>query len=108
MFKRKRSKLDKIKKIHPVIQIPIEWGDHTKTCETIYVNNCKVSYTGKEFYLLLGETIAPMVLAGENYPERIEIVPKVRLAISENTMKDFVKILDEAYDDYLIGVNNDG
>lgn len=82
-----------------VIQIPIEW-DWSTELETQYVNHLRVTHAGPEFYVYFGELAMPGTLAEEGIPEKLTIIPKVRLAITAKQMEAFIKTLQSNYENF--------
>lgn len=88
---KKKSKRTKGKQ-DEAIQIQILWGS-TEALETIYVNHMTITHSGPEFYLVFGELPMPAILDKSAVPKELEIIPKVRLAISSNAMRAIAGII---------------
>jgi len=77
-----------------MVQIPLRWAS-TANLETIYVNHLVITHAGAEFYLVFGELPMPPSLNPTEMPEFVEIMPKVRLAISPQAMKNIARVIQE-------------
>lgn len=72
--------------------IPIVW-DWNERIETIYVNQVRVTHGGPEFYVYLGELPFPPIVEGEKVPDKLIVIPRIRLAISPAQMEEIVQTL---------------
>jgi hypothetical protein len=83
-----------------LIQLKMHWGP-TTDLETIYVNHMAITHSGPEFYLIFGELPMPLVLGEGEIPDELEIIPKVRLAITPLQMKNMSEAIYENCQKYL-------
>lgn len=67
------------------VSIPIQRGaaDHLPT---VYANQLLISHAGPEFYLIFGELVPPTVVAEGRLPDKIDIKPVVKIAVSPESM----------------------
>jgi len=74
----------------------LRWGS-AKELETFYVNHISVTRTENEYYIIFGELPMPIITLGERPPEELEIIPKVRLAISPGAMESIVGVIQSVF-----------
>jgi hypothetical protein len=67
---------------------------------TIYANNLVVSHAGNEFYLVFGELPTPLELGYDRMPDEVKVIPRVRIAVSKETMGGIVEVLRDNYERY--------
>ena len=84
-----------------VKEINLVWGDASEL-ETKYVNQAFINHSGPEFYLIFGEAEMPLMLFNqvENLPDEITIKPKVKLALSTETMKQVVDAFNRNWESF--------
>lgn len=81
-------------KKNELIQVEVGWP-RDDSLETVYVNQLAILHTGNEFYLTFGELIPPNVaIVGNDMPSRIDITPKVRLAINQLALEKMIEVLN--------------
>jgi hypothetical protein len=76
------------------IQVPMVWGDWKNT-QTTYANHLFITHQSGEFYLVFGELSHPMVIqpTQESIPDRVEITPVARIALTPETMVRFAEVI---------------
>ena len=74
-----------------LIQINLTWGSE-QHLETVHINQLKLVFSGAEFYLTFGELVPPL-LNQQDLPTSIEVLPRVRLAISPAAMKGMAEVI---------------
>ncbi len=83
-----------------VIQVALHWKEDPNL-QTIYVNQMSITHTGPEFYLVFGELVMPAIVPPGNFPDELEIVPKVRLAITPAQMEVISDVIAQNVQGYL-------
>ena len=87
--------------------IPIEWI-LDPGLETTYVNTIRVTHGGRfEFYIYFGEVTFPPIIADEKIPDKIEVHPKIRLAVTPEKMEEIVEVLTTNLENYKKMVKED-
>jgi len=76
------------------VQVRLKWGS-SEGLETVYVNHLHITHAGSEFYLVFGELTMPVLIGEQEVPEELEIVPKVRLAISPEAMRSVARAIQD-------------
>jgi len=79
--------------------IRIVW-DSPEELNTIYANNLAVSHAGNEFYLVFGELPMPLELGYDRMPDEVKVIPRVRIAVSKETMGGILEVLQDNYEKY--------
>jgi hypothetical protein len=82
-----------------IVQVRLVWGS-VENIETVYVNHASIVHTANEFYLVFGELPMPSISDPSEVPDKLTIIPKVRLAISPRAMKEIARVISENYDKY--------
>ena len=72
--------------------IPVEWStaDHLPT---VYANHLLISHAGPEFYLIFGELVPPAVLKEDQLPDKVDIKPVAKIAVSPDAMLRFAEAI---------------
>ena len=76
------------------VRVRLKWSS-PKDLITIYVNHMTITHAGTEFYLIFGELPVPAFMDVKDVPEELEIIPKVRLAISPDAMQAIARVIQE-------------
>jgi hypothetical protein len=85
------------------VEVTLEW-ESLLDIPTIYVNQMFITHgSGKEFYLVFGEVVAPFLLGtpDEVVPKTLPVKPLVRLAIAPETMVDITNAINQNVGKYL-------
>ena len=88
------GKEDSVVTEQDTVQVPLKWGSG-EHLDTVYVNHLSISGAGAEFYLVFGELVMPVSLRPEEIPRTLEIVPKVRLAVTPEAMRNMARVMQE-------------
>lgn len=98
---KKASKLAKVDKATPRQKVvKLSWGS-TDYLETVYVNQMVINHSGPEFYITFGELAAPAFADPSEIPDELKIVPKVRLAIAQDSMVRIYEVMKENVETFL-------
>lgn len=76
------------------VQIPLKWGSG-EHLDTVYVNHMFITGAGAEVYLVFGELVMPFSLGPDDVPKELEIVPKVRLAVTPDVMRNMARAVQQ-------------
>ncbi len=74
------------------VEIKLVWSD-ASNIPTIYANNLYITHAGSEFYLVFGELAPTMELDIDNLPEKLEVKPVAKIAISHENMIKFADVI---------------
>lgn len=84
--------------------VRLEWGP-TDDLVTIYVNQVQISHASQmEFYVIFGEVPVPAINNPDNpveFPDQLTIIPKVRLVMSPQAMKNISSAFSGNYEQYV-------
>ena len=84
------------------ILIPIVWNN-LEDISTAYANELIITHAGNEFFLVFGESFIPIrsIENKEDIPEKINIKPVVKIAITRENMLRFAEAIDGNIEKYL-------
>lgn len=74
------------------VEVKLVW-DKPAEAPTLYANNLIISHSGNEFYLVFGEMEPWLELEPSTIPIELRIKPLVKIAISNENMLKFTKII---------------
>jgi len=88
------GKEDSVVTEQAAVQIPLKWGSG-EHLDTVCVNHVFITGAGAELYLVFGELVMPISLGPEEIPKTLEIVPKVRLAVTPDAMRNMARAMQQ-------------
>src|SRR5437868_13414651 len=76
------------------VTLPTHWLP-LDDAPTAYANQLYVTFTGREFYLVFGELLIPLLTGNkESMPSSLQIRPVLKIAITPDSMIDFAKVIN--------------
>src|SRR3972149_5297580 len=74
------------------VSVPVQWGI-PDSLPTVYANQLIITHAGSEFYLIFGELVPPTILGEGNLPEKVDIKPVAKVAVSPEAMLRFAEVI---------------